>query len=92
MARSEERREKDFFAMRGVVVVRPRYFTRAPQVEAHAGRCSHRQVDARYVQAHASAGGCRCGCGGREILIRERLELGLWAGVGDRLLALLTWP
>jgi len=36
MAGSEERREKDFFAMRGVVVVRPRYFTRAPRVEAHA--------------------------------------------------------
>jgi hypothetical protein len=71
MARSDERREKDFFAMRGpgVVVVRPRYFTREPQVKAHAGHCSHRQVDARHVWARASAGG-------REILIRECPELG----------------
>lgn len=76
MARSEERREKDFFAMRGVVVVRPRYFTRSPQVEAHASHCSHRQVDAGYVRAHASAGGC----GGGEILIREWLGLGRGLG------------
>lgn len=44
------------------------------------------------LRAHASAGGCGCGCAGREILIRECPGLGLWAGVGDRLLALLTWP
>jgi hypothetical protein len=40
---SEEQGEarKRFFAMRGVVVVRPRYFTGAAQVEAHAEHQYH---------------------------------------------------
>jgi len=76
MAGSEERREKDFFAMRGggggaAALFHPRATSGGP-------RChySHRQVDAEYVRAHASAGGC----GGGEILIREWLGLGCGLG------------
>ena len=77
-----------------MVVVRPRYFTRAAQVEAHAERQGQRQVDTEASGPHASVGFARVCVArvvGREILIRE-CGLGLWAWEGDRLLALLTWP
>ena len=57
----EERGEarKRFFRDAGVVVVRPRYFTRAAQVEAHAERQGQRQVDSEASGPHASVGFAR---------------------------------
>ena len=55
-----------------MVVVRPRYFTCAAQVEAHAERQGHRQVDTAGSWTHASVGSARVGAArvvGREILI-----------------------